>query len=336
MSHFSVCVVVPHEDFRGPLSYEKVESAVDRILAPYWESTEDPEFLDFVDKTDEAKADFESGTLRAVKLPDGRIAGEYESVVHDRFTITEDNTILLKSQKIGEPPRETDETRAMECLPEYPLSKYYPSFEEYCEKYCSYTQDSCGRWGYYCNELAKWDWFEIGGRFSGLLLTRAEATEVLPATRDDDQKPELDGYRAVNAARMKDIAWEKILELRRDNAKKTYERLEKAYRTKDKNLCQLMETIVEDGIQGWGEMRYYKGETLEEYLTRSGLTDADRCPISVYAVVERNGEWSGSGDMGWFGISSNDKPEREWHDELQTIMRDVEPDDLLVCVDCHI
>ena len=40
--------------------------------------------------------------------------------------------------------------------------------------------------------------------------------------------------------------------------------------------------------------------------------------------------------MGWFGISSNDKPERTWNDELQTLMNEVQDDDYLVAVDCHI
>lgn len=58
--------------------------------------------------------------------------------------------------------------------------------------------------------------------------------------------------------------------------------------------------------------------------------------IGNYAYIDRNGDWSGSGDMGWFGISSNDKPERIWKDELQAFMDEVQDDDFIAIVDCHI
>ena len=94
--------------------------------------------------------------------------------------------------------------------------------------------------------------------------------------------------------------------------------------------------ITEEGIVGWSKMIYVKGETLDEYKARKGVTDADRYQVSSYAFVDRNGDWNASGDMGWFGISSNDKPERAWNDELQTHMNEVQDDDYLAAVDCHI
>lgn len=41
-------------------------------------------------------------------------------------------------------------------------------------------------------------------------------------------------------------------------------------------------------------------------------------------------------DMGWFGISSNDKDERAWNDEIQKLMNEAKDDDFLAIVDCHI
>ena len=95
-------------------------------------------------------------------------------------------------------------------------------------------------------------------------------------------------------------------------------------------------TLTEDGIRGWGEMIYIKGETLDDYKARKGVTDSDQYLIGDYAYIDRNGDWSGSGDMGWFGISSNDKPERTWKDELQAFMDEVQDDDFIAIVDCHI
>ena len=42
------------------------------------------------------------------------------------------------------------------------------------------------------------------------------------------------------------------------------------------------------------------------------------------------------GPVWLFGISTNDKEERAWNDELQTLMNEAQDDDFLVVVDCHI
>ena len=94
--------------------------------------------------------------------------------------------------------------------------------------------------------------------------------------------------------------------------------------------------ITDEGIMGWGSMIYVKGESLDDYKARKGVTNVDKYPINTYAFVDRNGDWSSSGDMGWFGISSNDKPERAWNDELQSLMSNAQDDDFIVAVDCHI
>ena len=83
-------------------------------------------------------------------------------------------------------------------------------------------------------------------------------------------------------------------------------------------------------------MIYIKGETLDEYKARKGTSDTDQYQVHAYAFIDRNGDWNASGDMGWFGISCNDKPERAWNDELQTLMNEVQDDDFIVAVDCHI
>lgn len=40
--------------------------------------------------------------------------------------------------------------------------------------------------------------------------------------------------------------------------------------------------------------------------------------------------------MGWFGIISNSMEEREWQDEIQAFLADLDDTVFLVSVDCHI
>ena len=91
-----------------------------------------------------------------------------------------------------------------------------------------------------------------------------------------------------------------------------------------------MTKIVEDGIASWGSMIYLKGETLDEFKARKGATDMDQYMISSFAAIDRNGDWLGSGDMGWFGISTNDKEERAWN---EMCIRD--SDDTVAFTDYH-
>ena len=116
----------------------------------------------------------------------------------------------------------------------------------------------------------------------------------------------------------------------------SYEQCVAAFASGDVKNFGFFATLTEDGIRGWGEMIYIKGETLDDYKARKGVTDSDQYLIGDYAYIDRNGDWSGSGDMGWFGISSNDKPERTWKDELQAFMDEVQDDDFIAIVDCHI
>lgn len=140
----------------------------------------------------------------------------------------------------------------------------------------------------------------------------------------------------ADAARKKDICWDVMRKIAVDTVEKRYQKCVRAFETKDLTDFGPLCRILDEGISAWGEMLYLKGETLDEYKARKGATDMDRYMCHTYAFVDRNGDWTGSGDMGWFGISSNDKDERAWNDEIQKLMNEAKDDDFLAIVDCHI
>ena len=49
------------------------------------------------------------------------------------------------------------------------------TFEEFIPSWCGAQQNSEGVWGRYTNPNSKWDWWTIGGRWSGLLMLKPEA-----------------------------------------------------------------------------------------------------------------------------------------------------------------
>ena len=55
-----------------------------------------------------------------------------------------------------------------------------------------------------------------------------------------------------------------------------------------------------------------------------------------YAFVTPDGEWVEQGEMGWFGISSNEMDEDEWNAKFREYLKTLEKDIILTQVDCHI
>lgn len=45
----------------------------------------------------------------------------------------------------------------------------YATFEAFCSDWKGYRQADSGRWGWFCNPNAKWDWWVIGGRWPDIL-----------------------------------------------------------------------------------------------------------------------------------------------------------------------
>lgn len=93
--------------------------------------------------------------------------------------------------------------------------------------------------------------------------------------------------------------------------------------------------ITEEGIVSWGNIIYVRNETYEEYLNRRGYTPNRKYTVSAYAFIQ-NGEWNARGDMGWFGISVNDKEKDIWSKTVTDYIDSIPDDGILVTVDCHI
>ena len=55
-----------------------------------------------------------------------------------------------------------------------------------------------------------------------------------------------------------------------------------------------------------------------------------------YAFITPNGEWVERGEMGWFGIGSNEMNEDEWDAKFREYLKTLDKDIILTLVDCHI
>jgi hypothetical protein len=63
---------------------------------------------------------------------------------------------------------------------EIPLKEEYKTFEEYMDDYCGREPNEEGRYGYWENPNAKWDWWKVGGRWNGFFKLKKKLKLVDP------------------------------------------------------------------------------------------------------------------------------------------------------------
>ena len=79
----------------------------------------------------------------------------------------------------------------------------------------------------------------------------------------------------------------------------------------------------------WADLKDYQCE--EEIFAERAANRA----CATFAVI-KDGKWYERGDMGWWGIVSNEKDENEWYTQIAKLLDEVPDDTLLTIVDCHI
>ena len=150
------------------------------------------------------------------------------------------------------------------------------------------------------NPKSKWDWWEEGGRWSGMLTSHCVE---------------------VNSCQVKEGDFSMDHEL--------YER-----------SLRFWDVVVDHQPEAEGEKFFpiYKESYYREYYGDRETYARRQASFVTYAVVTPDGEWHAPGKMGWFGCSSESAEQfRDWHDHYQERFIDsAEPDWTITLVDCHI
>jgi hypothetical protein len=163
-------------------------------------------------------------------------------------------------------------------------------------------------WSTY-NPRSRWDWWSIGGRWSGYLLLRPDATGArgrpgsMGETEDDGE--------GVDVARAGDIDWE-AMGMRR--------------RAKAEGWWAEYEAALADGDEHAGfRFGVEHDETREQYLARCSS-------VATFAVL-KDDEWFERGRMGWWG---GETARDEWDRRFVELVQGLHPDRLLAVCDVHI
>ena len=178
--------------------------------------------------------------------------------------------------------------------------------------------------GYDFNPKAKWDWYQLGGRWTGYFKLKPRTTGIVgDFSLVSDHRA---GYGTADQAYKKDIDFEKMIQDKFEEASETYDNFEAEYKKGEMNPSK---GYFEYGVENIGkDGDHYVPEPREQYLKRNAA-------FGTFAVL-KDGVWSERGEMGWFGVVSDKKNPDIWNDEYKKLIDSLPEDTLLSMYDCHI
>lgn len=198
-----------------------------------------------------------------------------------------------------------------------PYVNIYPTFEAYQKDFCESVRDpDKNRYGYWHNPNAKWDWYEMGGRWTGAFKAKQGTPVVLGRPGVFKNTPE-EGF--VDQIAYKDI---------------DFVGMEKAHKAKGEQYWQEYQDKLKDPQKS--SMVHFEydikpGMSKKQYM-KKWTGDLNWMP---FAFVDKNGNWHEKGEMGWWGIVSNED-KVSYEEAFKRFVATLEPDDILTQWDLHI
>ena len=206
------------------------------------------------------------------------------------------------------------------------------------------------------NPQSKWDWYQVGGRWRGFFPVKPDAEHAALGTASWTNEDADADENVADVALKKDVDFERA----RDEARKAAEEAFDKYWS-----------VVKDypDLKGWSHFRAQaeEGRDIEEVRNeyhaqpgRIALKESEDgfffgCPIDAFGTdrdayvqscvnnalvpyaILHNGEWYQKSEMGWWGISYDEKmTQEEWNEQIQKLYDSLDDDTLLTAVDCHI
>lgn len=359
MSHFTVLLVLEDVLTRDD---HKIQPLIEEAMAPFQENNMGDcprEYLEFNDEEDEYRKQYEEEGTERIEMPDGRLllpwADEFKQPPKKKEDIKDPGDLFPRPVPPPELPRK-----------KVPFKETFETFEEFVKEWHGREarDETYNRYGYWENPNAKWDWYEIGGRWAGYFRLKPDHIGGIGSQyaavygkklqeRNDfadvafKNGIDFEGMRrqaAADAATAYDKVWEAIKGtpeaeswevVRSDFDLKNEPQLDlarKKYHAQER--VQAFEKLArsKDGMEMFGF--FANVETFqvprEVYLQR-----ARDGAISTHAVL-KDGKWYEQGQMGWWGIMHKEKDKDTWNSMFAQMLDELPDTALLVVIDCHI
>jgi hypothetical protein len=198
------------------------------------------------------------------------------------------------------------------------------------------------------NPTYHWDWYQIGGRWSGFLKLKEGATGENGERSWCNSDKDIDTNRCDSALKrdidiegMRDAAgedagnaWDEIHRVVGDITWESWDSVRERIFDIDEarefyNEQPALLMLRTAGLRHWGSTDEYL-VTREEYVT-----NARNRAISTFAVL-KDGEWIEKGEMGWFGMSTDTVSQVDWDVVIGKLIDSVSDDTRITIVDAHI
>jgi len=232
----------------------------------------------------------------------------------------------------------------------------YETIEDFARNYYGYEKNDDGVWGRITNPNAKWDWYQLGGRWTGEFLRLKEGQTGVEGEASWANK----GSRGIDSALLGDIDFE---------AKRV--EAEATARERYKEVMGVFNHVLPVLDHEWKDLMdetkpEYVGLSIEEkrtmYHAQSAMVKvsensevlgfffeisdfdctedefalkARKDACSTFAVI-KDGKWYERGQMGWWACVSDEKDGKDWNKEVDDLLDGVSDDTLISIYDCHI
>lgn len=216
------------------------------------------------------------------------------------------------------------------------------------------------------NPNKKWDWYTVGGRYSGKLRILFQEGEF-----DSCQVSEID-FNAIKAVQ------EKYREERWEKANEIWLKFVSIGTPSDADSSYIPDGVnsLEDALQKWNDLnKQYAEEFGDEAISKlraipelepfckvmieivhsyfgpqlgMGFTTRQQfvsatMGLTTYAFLlpatpeHPLGQWIENGEMGWWGVSHGaEMTEQQWADACKNIFNSLKPEQFITFIDCHI
>lgn len=326
MSHFVVIVVGATPD------------TLEAQMAPFDEGSEDPRFIVFHETEAEYRKEFENNSVDMIQLPDGTRKYTWDESFKRGRPFDGEPVYPEGAVKLSVPHRER-----------------FESFEAFMADWVgSDSRDEAhGVYGYFRNPNAKWDWYQIGGRWRGYfhlkpgaqgtvgdagafgnkaergtadVLTLADwDLEGQRAKAGEEAGARYDKFFALLGERPLPPTWVAVRDSHNniDDARKAYHShpVMEYLRSQDSDYCFL-------GFDSCPGTEF--GVSREDYMQKA------RNRVGVPFAVLKDGVWYERGSMGWWGMVSDEKDTEDWAKQVAELFDTLPADTPLIAVDCHI
>lgn len=335
MSHFAVMVI---------------GKDVEKQLQPFHEfecTGIDDQYVQDIDKTDELREAYKKDKQKCLRSPEGKLVNYYNNQFYRNPTPAEEESqhVFNKGQKVHFIPEGWVEVEVPVCEM---MTEAEFAADNYGDEIIVTSQDQIDKkgknkyghilvdGGTVCryidrtNPNKKWDWYQVGGRWSGMLLVRGQEKNsaikknIKVGLMRGKEEEECRKHYAEFAAIAKGRTWEpwdsvikRFPENKIDEAREFYG----------------SQAVIEDLRKD----REFCFDNNDQYLRSldSLVKEARDSAIVTFALL-KDGKWFERGEMGWWGIVLNEQDRDVWNAQFNKMFDELPDDTLITIVDCHI